>query len=507
MEKNFNMLKVGTKIYEKILVNSKEQFYQIKQYIITKFLGKGSFGICYEVIEVLTHQKYAIKVISKEFVSKKKCKININLEISILNKLSHKNIIKIFSDFEDDDNIYILMELCERNTLWDLLKSRNRFSIEEITYIASELLNAIEYLHSKNIIHRDIKLKNIFITEDYNIKLADFGLSTICYSNEKVNNVCGTANYLAPEVIDKNSIGYSHEIDVWAFGIILYYIFYKKLPFDANDKVIIYDKILSVNLRFPEYPKIPDNLKNLIKNILVKDLSCRYTIDQIKKDSFINNHPINNPFFNSAIVNIPNSTLIPILENTPINADYDYIKVINWISCSAEIKLAYLLSNLTVGLIFKDNHHLIISEKDKDIYCIDINNDFKTEKFTKESIPVDLQTKYKLLISYKKYFIKYKNWESEINNPECESSLIYIRRYFRDKYLIAFKFSDKNYQFIFRDKTVIYLDHKKELVYYTDKQKKIITYIMSENDFETIELKDKIRYIKKCIICKFNLKC
>lgn len=115
------------------------------------------------------------------------------------------------------------MELCEKQTLMETLRSKGRLSDGEARVILLQLLAAVEYLHANRVIHRDLKLGNLFLKEGPNLKLGDFGLATLVYGeDDRKRTICGTPNYIAPEVLEGGERGHSYEVDIWSFGVIMY---------------------------------------------------------------------------------------------------------------------------------------------------------------------------------------------------------------------------------------------------------------------------------------------
>jgi polo-like kinase 1 len=118
--------------------------------------------------------------------------------------------------FEDRDNCYILLELCHNQSLNEMIKRRKRLTEPEASYLIKQLLESVQYIHNENVIHRDLKLGNLFIDRNLNVKVGDFGLATrLEDKNEKRKTICGTPNYIAPEVIqnDKAKRGHSFEVE------------------------------------------------------------------------------------------------------------------------------------------------------------------------------------------------------------------------------------------------------------------------------------------------------
>jgi len=147
----------------------------------------------------------------------------------------------------------------------------------------------LKYLHNHRVIHRDLKLGNLFLNEELKIKLGDFGLAAkLDFDNEKRHTVCGTPNYLAPEVLT-NRVGHSYEVDVWSLGVVLYAMVVGKPPFETAEVKLTYDRIRKCIYSFPEQIKLSEDVRNLITKIFVLDTSKRPTLNEILEHPFLNN--------------------------------------------------------------------------------------------------------------------------------------------------------------------------------------------------------------------------
>jgi serine/threonine protein kinase len=184
--------------------------YSLNEFEISKCVSKGKGGCV--LMATLNYRNYALKVIHKK-LSKYAL-----AEAKILDKLSSQLIVKYFGRFEDEENIYLVLEFINGCDFFHYM-SRKRLKLPEIVNLASQVLSAIELIHSKGIVYRDLKPENIMLPESGCIKLIDFGLSKEI-GNERTSTVCGSPEYMAPEVIRKNS--YSYAVDFWSFGILLY---------------------------------------------------------------------------------------------------------------------------------------------------------------------------------------------------------------------------------------------------------------------------------------------
>lgn len=181
--------------------------------------------------------------------------------------------------------MYILLELCTNHTLNDLLKRKKRLSEPEMQLYLLQLLDSLIYLHDAKIIHRDLKLGNLFLTEAMSLKLGDFGLaSRIEFPGDKRKTICGTPNYIAPEILE--SKGHSYEVDTWSFGIIMYTLTFGRPPFESKDVKETYKKIKAISYSFPEGNSASPSLKNLITSILQREPHKRPTLKDIKEHEF-----------------------------------------------------------------------------------------------------------------------------------------------------------------------------------------------------------------------------
>ena len=250
---------------------------EIRKYSKGRLLGKGGFAKCYEFTNMETRQITAAKVIAKSSLIKSRSRQKLISEIKIHKALHHPNIVHFEHYFEDSDNVYFLLELCQNQSLNELLKRRKTLTELEVQCYAVQLIKALKYLHSHRIIHRDLKLGNLFLTDKMELKVGDFGLATkLDFDGERKRTVCGTPNYIAPEILDGKS-GHSYEVDIWSFGVIMYTLIVGKPPFETNNVKETYKRIKMNNYSFPERAIMSDSAKALISEILVLDPSKRPT--------------------------------------------------------------------------------------------------------------------------------------------------------------------------------------------------------------------------------------
>ena len=244
-------------------------------------IGNGAFGKVYKARELQTGNLVAVKQL--KINNSRSNYQNIIKEINLLKHLSHPNIVKYYNYFKEEDKIFIIMEYLEGGTLKEYINiNKNKITEDNARVIIKQLLNALSYLHySCDICHRDIKPENILFKnkDDINsLQLVDFGLSADTFEEKNYLNNCGTLKYMAPEQI--TNMIYSKGVDIWSVGIILYMLLNNgKNPFCNNNdsKEVIINNIKNKNIVFEENCSISEMGKNLIKKILKKNPSYRYS--------------------------------------------------------------------------------------------------------------------------------------------------------------------------------------------------------------------------------------
>ncbi|KIM34660.1 hypothetical protein M413DRAFT_33120 [Hebeloma cylindrosporum] len=260
------------------------------------FLGEGGFARVYEVQDV-RGARLACKVVTKSSLKTKKAKTKLYAEIKIHRSLQHPNIVNFQECFEDSDNVYMTLELCPSGSLMDMLRRRRRFTEPEARFFMVQLIGACHYMHTHQVIHRDLKLGNLFLDANMNVKVGDFGLAALIENpGERKKTICGTPNYIAPEV------------DTWSIGVILYTLVVGRPPFQTKDVKAIYKQVLlylyldranesSRRIRdneyeFPTERVISSAVQHLISQILTPVPSQRPTLHEIVDHAFFTQGPV-----------------------------------------------------------------------------------------------------------------------------------------------------------------------------------------------------------------------
>uniref|UniRef100_A0A8C9TEJ3 Serine/threonine-protein kinase PLK n=1 Tax=Scleropages formosus TaxID=113540 RepID=A0A8C9TEJ3_SCLFO len=254
-----------------------------RSYCKGKLLGKGGFARCYEMTDLTSNKSYAVKVIPQSRVSKPHQREKITNEIELHKTLHHKHVVKFSHHFEDNDNIYIFLELCSRKSLAHIWKARHTLTDPEVRYYLRQIISGLKYLHNKGILHRDLKLGNFFVNENMELRLGDFGLAAKLEPVEqRKKTICGTPNYLAPEVLNRQ--GHGPEADVWSLGCVMYTLLCGNPPFETLDLKETYRCIKEVRYTLPT--SLTPAAQKLISGILQRNPSDRLTLDQILNHEF-----------------------------------------------------------------------------------------------------------------------------------------------------------------------------------------------------------------------------
>lgn len=257
-----------------------------KDYKRGGFLGEGGFARCFQIRDD-SGEVYAAKTVAKASIKSDKTKTKLLSEIKIHKSMSHSNIVQFVDCFEDDVNVYILLEICPNQSLMDLLKKRKVLTEPEVRLFMTQIIGGIRYMHTRRVIHRDLKLGNIFFDPDMNLKIGDFGLAAVLHADkDRKYTICGTPNYIAPEVLTGKTTGHSYEVDIWSIGVMLYALLVGKPPFQSKDVSLIYERIKTNDYGFPEDKPISEEAKVLIQDILSTNPLKRPTLDEILEYDF-----------------------------------------------------------------------------------------------------------------------------------------------------------------------------------------------------------------------------
>ncbi|CZU00238.1 serine/threonine protein kinase KIN [Plasmodium falciparum NF54] len=274
--------------YKIIVVKNKKK--EIGNYIVTKKkIGKGTFGKVCLGIHIYTHEIVAIKILNKKRLIEIINYDKIIKEIEIHKNINHNHICKFYDVYQNKNNIYMILEYVENGNLLTYIYNNYNINENNARRILYQLINAIEYLHEIKIVHRDLKPENILLDNNNNVKLIDFGLSTIYRKNCLLTTSCGSPFYTSPEIL----LGQKYEAeltDVWSLGIILFLLLNHRLPFNNSDMNKLFTQIIKGILYFQPY--VSKNAKHLLQNMLNVNFKKRFTMNKIKNHIWFTTHPM-----------------------------------------------------------------------------------------------------------------------------------------------------------------------------------------------------------------------
>ena len=298
---------------------------QIGNYLINSELGSGAFGKVYLGTHIPTSIPVAIKILNKFLLNQTPEDYElVNQELSILKIAKHRYIAQLYEIIETPQHIFIIMEYCEGKDLMDYILRKNKLSEIESNKFFRQLIIALIYLHKQNITHRDIKIDNMLLDKNNDLKLVDFGLST----KYNVNNIvldqpCGTVVYAAPEVLEGKEYD-GMLIDVWSSGIVLYGLLAGYLPFNDTDDYVNKKNVIAGKIEYPSF--FSKNVVDLLSHMLETNEKKRYRLEDIIKHKwYISKNSENNyDIIPGIVIGINN---VPIDENVlNLCSGYDYDK-------------------------------------------------------------------------------------------------------------------------------------------------------------------------------------
>lgn len=469
-----------------------------------RFLGKGGFARCHEVIDRDSQETLACKVVDKEIIKKPHHREKMAQEIEIHRRLHHDNVVAFHGCFEDKKFIYILLELCSNHSLMEMHKRRKVLSEPEVRYFTRQIILGCIYLHSCKIVHRDLKLGNLLISESMEIKLADFGLATRLNEHQKRTTLCGTPNYIAPEILNRDGHGY--EADVWSLGCIVYTLLLGRPPFETQSLKDTYDRIKSGEYNLP--PRLPEAAQEFIINCLKVNPKDRPTMMELLKFDFFNAGYLPSvlpqscltmaPRFNNvppmspskrarglpdylvdqltskeeAETEVPpdfwlsnlRQQLLDLLKKMPVvsdgmHPDMDVAEdpksapltwVCKWVDYSDKYGLGYQLKDNSIGVLFNDSTKLLAMSKNNQLQFID--RDGSELYFGATDFQPRLRKKV-TLINYFRNYMKDHLLEAGVKDEDKEATKIarlpWLRTWFRTRSAINLQLTNGTVQINF----------------------------------------------------------
>nr|SVE70956.1 EOG090X03P9 [Daphnia similis]SVE71587.1 EOG090X03P9 [Daphnia similis]SVE72219.1 EOG090X03P9 [Daphnia similis] len=257
----------------------------IEDYEFYEQVGKGGFASVHRAICKTNGIPVAIKMINKKLMQAAGMVNRVRQEVAIHSRLSHPTILQLHAFFEDSDFVYLVLDLCENGEFQRYLKSLGHpLNEDEAREVMNQLLEGMLYLHSHNILHRDLSLANLLLTKEMKIKIADFGLATqLSRPDEKHMTMCGTPNYISPEVATRSSHGF--EADVWGLGCLLYTLLVGRPPFDTDAVKSTLTRVVMADYKLPV--TMSAEAKDLIQRLLKKNPKERPSLMEVLEHPFM----------------------------------------------------------------------------------------------------------------------------------------------------------------------------------------------------------------------------
>lgn len=231
-------------------------------------IGKGSYAKVLLVRKIKDGKFFAMKILKKRSVEQKKQENHVLTERKILIEMNNcPFMINFYYSFQSEKKLYFVLEYCPGGELFELLSKKRKFAEDQARFYAAQMVMALAFMHEKNIIYRDLKPENVLVDIDGYLKITDFGLSRMNVTEKEARSICGTPEYLAPEIIMK--IGYGKSIDWWTLGCIIYEMLVGIPPFYSNNRSELFEKI---KFSQPKYPKfLSEETKDLLVRLLSKN--------------------------------------------------------------------------------------------------------------------------------------------------------------------------------------------------------------------------------------------
>ncbi|KAK0618371.1 hypothetical protein B0T17DRAFT_496258 [Bombardia bombarda] len=287
-------------------------------YQVGRLLGKGGFAICYDGKLAGTSKRYALKIVKAQMPLKMEQKFQTELQIH--SKMRHQNIVQFHRAFTFEHCTYLVLELCPNGSLMDMVKRRKGLTEPEVRFYTVQIAGAIKYMHAKGIIHRDLKMGNIFLDKYMNAKIGDFGLAALLLTGKDMQimrrtTLCGTPNYIAPEILEKGKKGHDHMVDIWSLGIIVFAMLTSKPPFQSSTTDEIYRRARDRDYEWPSVETsqkyISQEAKDLVATML-QDADRRPDPDMI----------VEHPFFTSGYMPVAEDITSKLRDCPPQNSAF-----------------------------------------------------------------------------------------------------------------------------------------------------------------------------------------
>jgi serine/threonine protein kinase len=253
-------------------------------YMVGKVVGVGSYGKVRAAWHRLTGSKVAIKTYDKSKLKDPAHWKRVHSEIKIMEQVSHPRIARMYEAVETPKRMHLIMECLDGGNLCSYVKAKRRLSEDESRRIFFQILQSIDHLHMLGVTHRDIKLENVLFANANDIKLIDFGFSTVCQPGKRLKVFCGTPSYMAPEIVRRTEYE-GKPVDMWSLGILLYALLCGCFPFRAKSYPDLYRRIARGTFAIPE--ELSASVKDLLTQLLTVDVAQRINASAAMRHSWL----------------------------------------------------------------------------------------------------------------------------------------------------------------------------------------------------------------------------
>lgn len=279
-------LQDSNQVWDEFIAQRERKAISLRDFDVGRSIGKGRFArVKLATLKERPELPICLKVLRKSHVVALEQAEHVINEKNVLCSISSPFVIRVMDTFQDPNYLYIAMELVVGGELFNLLRAKKKFSESETQFFAAEVASALFHLHSMLIVFRDLKPENILVHRTGHIKLTDFGFAKYL-KGEKTKTVCGTSEYMAPEIIKKEAYGLS--VDWWSYGVLVYEMLVGKSPFNDADESQVLALALSARVTYPVFISKPS--KDFIGRLLNKSPTRRLGAPEIKDTHTIQGH-------------------------------------------------------------------------------------------------------------------------------------------------------------------------------------------------------------------------